>query len=174
MMRVTRWHLVMDAPDQLRPAVRAGPGLEVRRVEGPRPEWSRFLYVAVGRDWQWTDRLTWKPEEWARFAARPEVETWVAWDEGAPAGYYELEHRTDGTVELLYFGLLPAFLGRGFGGPLLTHAVRRAFALGAHRIRLNTCSLDHPAALAAYQARGFRIEGEEVYDRPDPVLDGPR
>lgn len=164
MTRVTRWHLVMDAADQLRPAPRAGP--EVRRVEVPQAEWSRSLYVEVGRAWRWTDRLAWSQAEWERFVARPEVETWVAWDGGAPAGYYELEHRGDGTVELLYFGLLPGFLGKGLGGPLLTHAVRRAWALGARRIILNTCSLDHPAALAAYQARGFRIEREEVYDRP--------
>jgi ribosomal protein S18 acetylase RimI-like enzyme len=96
------------------------------------------------------------------------VETWVAWTEGTPAGYYELDAGPRGDVEILYFGLLPAFIGRGWGGHLLTHAIRRAWALGAGRVILNTCSLDHPAALAAYQARGFVVERVEEYQRAPP------
>jgi GNAT superfamily N-acetyltransferase len=54
-----------------------------------------------------------------------------------------------------YFGLLPAFHGQGLGGFLLTHALRRAFEL-APRVCLHTCTLDGPAALPNYQARGLR------------------
>ncbi len=68
-------------------------------------------------------------------------------------------------LELVYFGLLPAFIGLGLGGALLTDVVQRAWAMGARRVWLHTCDLDHPRALANYQARGFRIfkveEGEE-------------
>jgi ribosomal protein S18 acetylase RimI-like enzyme len=164
-MKVTRWHLAMTAPEQLRPATVPEQAPEIRRVEVPLAEWSRFLYLAVGRHWHWTDRLAWAEPAWQVHLARPGVETWVAWTEGTPAGYYELDAGPRGDVEILYFGLLPAFIGRGWGGHLLTHAVRRAWALGAGRVILNTCSLDHPAALAAYQARGFGVERVEEYQR---------
>lgn len=167
-MKVTRWHLAMTAPEQLRPATVPDDAPEIRRVVVPLAEWSRFLYVAVGRHWHWTDRLAWAEPAWQAHLARAGVETWVAWTEGTPAGYYELEARPGGDVEILYFGLLPAFIGRGWGGHLLTHAVRRAWARGAGRVTLNTCSLDHPAALAAYQARGFVIERVEEYARIPP------
>jgi hypothetical protein len=37
--------------------------------------------------------------------------------EGTPAGYFELDAQPDGpdvNVELVYFGLLPQFIGQGF------------------------------------------------------------
>jgi hypothetical protein len=43
------------------------------------------------------------------------------------------------------------------GGALLTATVERAWALGARRVWVHTCSLDHPNALPGYQARGFRV-----------------
>jgi GNAT superfamily N-acetyltransferase len=137
----------------------------VRQAELPSPELSRALYAGVGADWWWTDRLTWSWRRWHDRLARPEVETWVAWVRGTPAGFAELEHRDDG-VEIVSFGLLPAFVGQGFGPRLLDAAARRAWALGPRRVWLHTCSLDSPAALPTYRRRGF-----EVYDvRTGPVL----
>ncbi len=43
------------------------------------------------------------------------------------------------------------------GGPLLSEAVSRCWAMGANRIWLNTCSHDHPHALNNYLARGFTL-----------------
>jgi GNAT superfamily N-acetyltransferase len=82
---------------------------------------------------------------------------------GATAGYFELRQHPDRTVEIMYFGLAPAFIGRGLGGWLLTRAAQEAFALGAPRIVLNTCTLDAPQALPNYLARGFTIVSEDQY-----------
>ncbi|CAM5607549.1 hypothetical protein SFUMM280S_06246 [Streptomyces fumanus] len=35
-------------------------------------------------------------------------------------GYVELRAGEEGSVEIVYFGLLPAFRGRGIGGHLLS------------------------------------------------------
>jgi GNAT superfamily N-acetyltransferase len=87
----------------------------------------------------------------------------VAYHQGAIAGYYELLRDADGAVEILYFGLAEAFFGQGFGGPLLTHALQSAWTWpGTTRVWVHTCSLDHPSALANYQARGLQIYCEEV------------
>ncbi len=172
-MKVMRWYLEMSSPDELRPCAGAVPDrTEVRRAEIPLPELNRFLYAAVGDEWHWTDRLSWSFERWMEYLERPEIETWVLSVRGTPAGYFELERREMGTVEILFFGLLPAFIGRGLGGYLLTKAVERGWELGAARVTLNTCSLDHPSALAAYEARGFRIIREEAEDRDDTPAPG--
>lgn len=174
MIEVTRWHLRMDAPEALRRAAAFSGPVEIRRVAVAVPEFSRFLYLAVGWRWHWVDRLVWTWADWTRFLARPEIETWVAWIGGAPAGYYELDRRPGGITELLLFGLLPSFIGRGLGGHLLTHAVQRAWEGGATAVTLNTCSLDHPSARAAYLARGFRLDREETVPRElPPPVDGP-
>ena len=172
-VQVTTWYLQMTDPGQLAAAPEPDPDLEVRQAELPSPELSRMLYTGVGSDWYWTDRLGWSWERWHAWLARPEVETWVAWVRGSPAGYAELELQGD-AVELVSFGLLPGFIGRGLGTRLLDAALRRAWALGPKRVWVHTCSLDGPAALRTYQARGLEIYDERTHaqvlpaDRPQP------
>src|SRR4030095_12882653 len=128
-----------------------------------------FLYTAVGGDWFWIDRLSWTYEQWLAWVDRPELETWIGSVEGTPAGYFELEKQAESNVELASFGLVRPVIGRGLGGALLTAAVERAWRMGATRVWLHTCSLDGPASLANYQARGFRIVKTErlMKDFPD-------
>jgi len=75
-----------------------------------------------------------------------------------------LQRGDDGAVEIIYFGLLPAFVGRGLGGALLSSAIEEAWRVNPLRVWVHTCSLDHPAALANYQARGMKIYKTETQD----------
>ncbi len=150
------WYLQMTDPAQLAPAPPADAELEIRQAELPAPELARALYLAVGADWYWTDRLAWDWQSWHDRLARPEVELWVGYVRGTPAGYAEIEH-AGGDVELASFGLLPQFFGHGHGPRLLDAVVRRAWALGPARVWLHTCTLDGPAALPNYEARGMRV-----------------
>jgi len=170
-MDVTTWYLEQTGPDELRPARPPAQDVQIVRAEIPSPEFSRFLYTAVGGDWRWTDRLPWTWRQWKECLDRPGTETWVAWLRGTPAGYVELS-AGDGTgdVEIAYFGLLPYAIGQGIGGHLLTVGTQRAWDLAdrwpglapTRRVWLHTCSLDSPVALANYQARGFRIYDTKV------------
>jgi GNAT superfamily N-acetyltransferase len=147
-------YLELDDPAALRPA--ALPRLDdvaIARVEGADGPLLRWFYVEVGRHHKWTDLLGWNDAEWERWGAGPE--TWVAIVGGERAGYYVLDGQRE-SVEVRFFGLLPAFQGAGLGGHLLTHALRRGLEL-APRVWLHTCSLDHPAALPNYEARGLRV-----------------
>src|SRR5918995_1859877 len=81
-----------------------------------------------------------------------------------PTGYFELRAHQDDSVEIAYFGLLPDFIGRGWGKYLLTRAVQSAWQQGPRRVWLHTCTLDHPAALPNYLKRGFRPVRQEVYE----------
>lgn len=151
----------MTDPGQLSPPRRQLPALDLRQVELPSPEFSRFLYHAAGGDWYWIDRLSWTREDWLRQLERDGHESWVGYSAGAPAGYFELERQAEGDVEIGYLGVLPSFVGQGHGGRLLTAAIERAWASGAKRVWVHTCSLDHPRALANYEARGMRVYKEE-------------
>ncbi|MEY9843534.1 GNAT family N-acetyltransferase [Streptacidiphilus sp. MAP5-3] len=184
---VTTWHLAQPSPDAL-PAtpVPAPEGLDltVVRAELIGPEFARFLYTAVGGAWHWTDRLGWDYRRWADWLAKDGLETWVAWVSGTPAGYVQLEpHREEraGEVEVAYFGLLPAFIGRGLGGHLLDVGLRRAWDLAdrhlalppTRRVTVHTCSLDGPAALGNYRARGFELVRTETTVQPVGAVPGP-
>jgi GNAT superfamily N-acetyltransferase len=154
---VTITYLEMTSPNELRPRRVSRRDVAVVRVDPPMPELNRFLYTAVGGDWYWIDRLPWDYQKWSDYLRRSELETWLLTVAGVPAGYVELEAQKDGDMEIAYFGLLPSFIGQGLGAHLLTEAVERAWQRGAKRVWLHTCTLDHPIALASYQARGFRI-----------------
>ena len=70
---------------------------------------------------------------------------------------------------------MPEFVGRGFGGHLLTLAAGLAWAAehpdgtATRRVWLHTSSSDHPNALPNYQARGFRVVGSETRRKEVPA-----
>lgn len=160
---VTRTYLEMRSPGELRPGRTPEPAPAIARVDDCSAELFRFLYTEVGRAFHWTDRLAWSDETIRRHLASPGVSIWLlSWEEES-AGYFELREHDDQSVEIAYFGLLPAFIGRGWGKYLLTRAAQVAWELGPNRVWLHTCTLDHPAALPNYLKRGFRPLREEVY-----------
>jgi GNAT superfamily N-acetyltransferase len=174
---ITTWYLEMNAPDELR-RVPIPPELEVRHARLPSPELNRYLYTAVGGPWHWQDRLGWTWDDWLHHLDPERTETWLALVTGTPVGYFELVRADGGIVDIASFGLLPAFIGRGWGRALLSRAVERAWAMGAKRVTVNTCSLDAPAALPNYERRGFRVvrterrEGVGLPDKPRGAWDG--
>jgi GNAT superfamily N-acetyltransferase len=165
---VRRTYLEMTSPSELHGGRTSDPHARVERVEGCPASFFRFLYAEVGRAYSWTDRLPWSDEQIRAHLADPSVSVWLLTVRGAPAGYFELKKDERGGVEIAYFGLLPEFIGRGYGKHLLTEAVERAWSLGARRVWLHTCSLDDPAALPNYRARGFRPYHEETYPATPP------
>jgi GNAT superfamily N-acetyltransferase len=172
-VQVTTWFLEMTDPGRLADPPTGATELEIREAELPCVEFSRALYVAVGSDWYWTDRLSWDYERWMQWLDRPELETWVAYLRGSPAGFGELERDGD-AIEIASFGLIPAFIGRGIGTRLLDFVLRRAWEQSPARVWVHTCSLDSPAALRTYRGRGLEIYDERIEQvvlpsrRPEP------
>ncbi|WP_328332766.1 MULTISPECIES: GNAT family N-acetyltransferase [unclassified Streptomyces] len=178
---VTTWYLEQTSPADLRPAAEPAGDIRIVRAEVPSPEFSRYLYASVGGDIRWTDRLSMPYAQWQELLARPGTETWVAYDRGTPAGYVELCAHDDGAVEIMYFGLIPAFRGRRIGGHLLTYGIRRAWDLAdrtpgraaTERVWVHTCSKDGAHAMDNYLSRGFRLFRTETEEEPDVETPGP-
>ncbi|MDQ3230204.1 MAG: GNAT family N-acetyltransferase [Pseudobdellovibrionaceae bacterium] len=167
-MDVTTWYLEMlDLRELIHPRA-ACLNISMEQAKIPCPEFSRFLYTSVGGDWHWTDRLAWNFDQWLKHMDRTEVQTWVAYSQGTPAGYVELELQDDDNVEVAYFGLLRQFIGRGIGGNLLSFGVQKAWEAGAKRVWVHTCSLDGSTALANYLARGFKLFKQSTHQREIP------
>lgn len=160
----TRTYLEMNDRQRFRGA-RQQPAVDVtiaRRDPCPPAFW-RHLYATVGAAYRWFDRLPWTDEEIQSYLDDPAVSLWVMTVGGEIAGYYELRHEPDDSVEIVYFGLMPSFTGRGLGGFMLADAVERAWSRGARRVWLHTCTFDHPHAIQNYLDRGFTIFKTEQY-----------
>ena len=153
----TIFHLEMVDRNAFCPKA-APPDFRVALVAPADPDLNRKLYQMVGASWNWTDRLKWSDNDWQRYVHRDALTSWVGRIGDQPAGYFELECQQGGDVEIAYFGLLPEFIGRGLGGPLLSAAIERAWNVpDTQRVWVHTCTEDHKHALDNYRKRGFEV-----------------
>ena len=141
------------------PAPRAG--LTVLYVQHPSVSYYRFLYDAVGRDYQWTRKLRCSEEKLASMIQHPQNELYVLHVDGSPAGYAELSRRQTDEIELVQFGLMPNFIGQGLGKWLLQWTMDRVWSYEPKRFWLHTCTMDHEAALSLYQQARFTLYDEQ-------------
>lgn len=171
-IEVRRTHLQMASPDQLNGGYVEGDEVRIERVENCPAHFFRYLYAEVGRNWNWYERLPWTDDELRARLALAGLSLYVMYVGGAPAGYVELLQCDDGSTEIAYFGVMPEFIGNGFGKHLLTFGVERAWQDGAKRVWLHTCTLDAPQAMPNYLKRGFVVFKEETYAIEIEAKDG--
>ena len=147
--------------------------LDLQRIESPTPERYRDLFRLVGAPWLWFSRLILDDAALSAIIRDPQVELFTVLDgNGRDVGMLELDFREAGQCELAFVGLIPELSGLGHGRWLLSEAVHRAWREGVERVHVHTCSLDHPAALAAYRRAGFTPCKRAVERFPDPRLLG--
>lgn len=170
-LTVRKWWLALDRPPAAPPPPLPA-GARIERIDRPEIAFHRFLFAAVGEEWLWWSRRAMTDEQVAGILHDPLHSTHVLYVDGQPAGFFELDRRPAPDIELAFFGLMPHAAGRGLGRLLLEHAIATAFAGRPVRLTVNTCDLDHPAALKNYLARGFTILREAVIEEPDPRARG--
>ena len=125
------------------------------KIDAPPLHFYRYLYTTVGDAYVWVQRRRMDDAALGAIVRHPQVEIYVLYVGGAPAGYAELDFRVKREVELAYFGLLPEFIGHGFGSYLLASAIDIAWLQPIERLWVHTNTLDHPRALPLYQKMGF-------------------
>ena len=167
---VTRTYLEISSLTQLVPGQPPSVSATLQRIDPCTVDTWRALYRQIGAPWHWHDRDAWDQRAMAAHLERPEVRVYrvqaelgQVWTDDV--GFLELERHSDGSIEIAYIGLDQRVLGQRLGGWLVSKAVQTAFAWGAVRVWLHTCSLDAPAALPNYLARGFSVTRVETYHR---------
>jgi GNAT superfamily N-acetyltransferase len=114
----------------------------------------RYLIDRVGRKWHWVNILRMPDEELAAYLAEEGRDIRVLYLEGVPAGFFDLK-REGAVVEIAFFGMMEQAMGQGLGRWFLGAAIEAAWSMGPDRVTVQTCTLDHPAALPLYQKLGF-------------------
>ena len=149
-------YVEMTAPDQLNPAALV-PGLTLAPVDRASPFIPGIL-ARIGAPHGWRSASRTEPEWALWFAEHPDRTFWLLSLDGEPAGMVTCDLHPGGETEIVTFGLLPEFVGKGLGGFALTLAVQQAWNLApsVERVWLHTSTVDHPRALPNYHRRGFR------------------
>lgn len=155
-------YLEMTSPDQL-VAGRPPPApVEMEELDRGSAPLLRSTYARIAAPHGWISRSEWSHHQWAEWLRSPGTRAWVARVGDDVAGMIELQAEPGGDVEIVVLGLVPEFVGKGFGGHLLTLATRLAWEAkspeGTHttRVWLHTSSRDHAHAKPNYERRGFR------------------
>ena len=145
--------------------------LQLRRIKADAESY-RALFRKIGAPWLWFSRLAISDAELEAIIGHPQVELFEIVAVEAVVGIMELDFRLSGECELAFVGLVPGLSGQGHGRWLLAEAVHRAWRDGIRRVHVHTCSLDHPAALAAYRRAGFVPVRRAIERFTDPRLLG--
>jgi GNAT superfamily N-acetyltransferase len=153
-------YLEAGAPPRVHAPRPANIQTAIMRCEAMPLHFYRYLQYRIGRDYHWVYRLRLDDAALAAIIHAPETSLHVLYMEGAPAGFFELCRLDDARMELAYFGLMGHAHGRGLGRWFLLQALETAWSAGPERLTVNTCTLDHRAALPLYQKFGFQPVGQ--------------
>ena len=159
------------------PAAREKSTLSLRRIAEPDVDHYRALFRKVGERWLWFSRLAISDDELAAILGDPAVELFEVAAVEPVVGMLELDFRVPHECEIAFIGLVPELAGQGHGRWLLSEALRLAWRQtegrdGVSRVHVHTCTLDHPAALRAYERAGFKAYKRAIERFPDPRLTG--
>jgi GNAT superfamily N-acetyltransferase len=161
--RVQVFYLRMDSKPAFVVSVDKGLSIE----ELPKPidvDEYLELYSSIGKEYNWLDRLVLPKDELSNIINQTKTHVYLLKENGQLAGWAEFVLERE-YAELLYFGLLSGFIGKGNGKAFLALSIEKAWELNPSWIQLNTCSLDHPNALNVYKSMGFIEYKSEIEER---------
>lgn len=123
----------------------------------PSSAFAKAMYWEVGGPWIWGDKRAYSDQQWESYTATEGFRQFKLFlKDGTLAGYAETSlTAVSRHAELEYFGLLPHAIGLGAGSAFLSQIIGKLWGSGAQRIRISTCTLDHPGAFRVYSRCGF-------------------
>ena len=138
-------------------------GYQVKLIDPPDFQLNKFFYKNIGKNHNWTDRLTWSEKQWIEFTTNKNTKTFILSKKEDLAGYFELIfHQEKNEIEIAYLGILEEYQNKKLGSFLLSTAIKKSFSNNPKRVWVHTCSLDHRNALNNYLSRGMKIFKKET------------
>ncbi len=163
-MEVTTTFVEMTSLDELRPGCLPSVPVKLESADSAgSASLLRSIYTRIAVPYGWAI-VKWADEQWDEWFSHPERRRSILRVGEEAAGMVELEPQPERQVEIVVFGLVPEFVGKGFGGYSLTLATKSAWNVehgnaehgATRRVWLHTSSRDHPHAMGNYLRRGFR------------------
>ncbi len=161
--KIERFYLEISTINNLKTKPISSECFSLKEANKDNFDLNKFFYKQIGKGHQWIDRLIWQDKDWLKYISNENLRTYILKKENDLVGYFELIFNNN-DCEIAYFGILEEFIGKGYGGFLLSEALKIGFKR-ANRIWVHTCSLDHPNAIENYKSRGMKIFKTEILKR---------
>ena len=161
--KIFRNYLELKSLEDFKEVKKPSEDYSVELVDKKDFQLNKFFYKNIGKNCHWIDRLVWTDINWIQYVSDEKLFTYILKEKNEIAGYFELIFSEDiKEAEIAYFGILEEYFGKRLGGYLLSEAIKISFSIGALRLWVHTCSLDHKNALLNYQSRGMKIFKSET------------
>ena len=163
--QVKRNYLEIKSIDDLARVDRPFNDLYIDKIYPPDFQLNKFFYKEIGKKHRWIDKLVWSNQNWIEYLNTKVTNTYILKQKSELVGYFEQMFYQDKLdCEIAYFGILEEYIGKKFGGYLLSEAIKKSFELGSKRVWVHTCSLDHKHALKNYLSRGMKVFKDETFN----------
>ncbi len=161
--RVDRKYLEINSLAEIKLSNKPKGICKIKIKNPPDFQINKFFYKQIGKSYRWIDRLIWDDLKWMNYTKNTNLETYIMTDNEELIGFFELLfHPETRKCEIAYFGILDQYIGKKYGGYLLSEALRLGFRNNTKKVWLHTCSLDHKHALSNYLSRGMKIFKSET------------
>ena len=161
--KIERYYLEINSIEDLKTKEIPSDNFFLKEADKDKFDLNKFFYKQIGKKHEWIDRLIWQDKNWMDYTSDKNLKTFVLQNNDDLIGYFELIFNSK-NCEIAYFGILEEYIGKGYGGFLLSEALRIGFK-NSKRIWVHTCSLDHPNAIENYKSRGMKIFKTEILKR---------
>ena len=161
MIEIKRFYLQIRSLEELNKVKKPSKSLKVEKSSN-NFQLNKFFYRGIGKKHRWVDRLSWSNDTWINYLNNKNLYTCVLKKNDDLVGYYEkIYYEESNEFEIAYFGIMEEYIGKGYGGFLLSEALESCLKEKVSRIWVHTCSLDHENAIKNYLARGMKLYKEE-------------
>lgn len=134
-------------------------GKGITRATPDQAESLTQIALAAKRHWGYPDGWIqlWSPSLTITAEFIEEYETYIAWMDEQPAGFYAIS-REDVKASLEHLWVLPGYVGKGIGAALFKHILGRCQELGVQVLEIES----DPNAQGFYERMGAKKVGENV------------
>ena len=118
------------------------------------------IYSAIGETYDWSGRVIISKDEVMEVLNIKTTEIYYNYIDNELIGYFEFDFTEN--AEIIYFGLMPDFIGKGLGKKMMDNALDILKSKNIDEVMLHTCALDHENALRFYKKCGFEVFYENI------------
>jgi len=136
-------------------------GLSYKKIINPDLDEYLKVYNQIGEKWGWAGHNNVSRKKLKQILLSDDHFLFYFLYKEKTIGLIEFLLKTQ-SVELLYFGLIPEYTGKGFGKSLMQLSFFLASQIPKAILELHTCEFDHKNALSFYQKQGFKIIKNQI------------
>ena len=126
--QIERYYLEINSIEDLKTKEIPSDNFFLKEADKDKFDLNKFFYKQIGKKHEWIDRLIWQDKNWMDYTSDKNLKTFVLQNNNDLIGYFELIFNGN-DCEIAYFGILEEYIGKGYGGNLLSEALRIRFCL---------------------------------------------